>query len=109
MKACTRPPKNRAAGDARVIGPTTHLTTSSRSKVYSVSSFVLIHKILILLELRDLEFLCGAAGQDRELVQSEFVLEIVAGDEAIYRNHTIVAEGPHGAVAVFVEIRASHP
>jgi hypothetical protein len=40
-----------------------------------------------LVELRDLEFLRGAAGQDRELVQREFVLVIAAGDEAVYRNH----------------------
>ena len=63
MKACTRPPKNRAAGDARVIGPTTHLTTSSRSKVYSVSSFVLIHKILILSNCVILNFCAAPPGR----------------------------------------------
>ena len=36
---------------------------------------------LNLVELRDLEFLRGAAGQNRELVQREFVLVIAAGDD----------------------------
>jgi hypothetical protein len=87
MKACTRPPKNRAANDARVISPATHLTTSSRSKVYSVSSFVLIHAILILSNCVILNFGAAPPGRIGKLVQREFVPVIATGDEAVYRNH----------------------
>jgi hypothetical protein len=61
-----------------------------------------------LFELRDLEFLRGASGQDGELVQREFVLVIAASDEAVHWNHAIIAKG-RTAVAEYVEIRASHP
>ena len=63
---------------------------------------------LDLVELSDLEFLRGAAGQDRELVQREFVLVIATGDEP---STGITQSSPKGrtAVAEYVEIRASHP
>jgi hypothetical protein len=41
---------------------------------------------LNLVELRDFEFLRGAAGQYCELMQGEFVLVVAADHEAVYRN-----------------------
>jgi len=57
---------------------------------------------LNLIELRDLEFLCGTARQDRELMQGKFVLVIAAGDQAVYRDHAIVTERRMAAVAVYM-------
>jgi hypothetical protein len=42
---------------------------------------------LNLVELRDLEFLRGAAGKYRKLVQRELVLVIAASNEAVHGNH----------------------
>ena len=35
-------------------------------------------------------------------MQGKFVLVIAAGDKAVYRNHAIVTERAHGAVAVYM-------
>jgi len=51
---------------------------------------------LDLIELRDAKLFRGAAGEDGELVQGEFVFVVAAGDEAVDGDHAGVAEGADG-------------